>query len=80
MKETQMTSYPIRLYDDKNDVLYVYLDSQYNAFSDEEQPNIYVSRNDNDNRIVGFKILDFKNNKSKFEFKYPQYEGYCKEF
>ena len=79
MKANQITSYPIRLYDDRNDVLYVYLDSQYNAFSDEEQPNIHVLRNDNDNKIVGFKILDFKNNRTKFKFNYPQYEKFCEE-
>lgn len=66
-------AYPVLLYDNQNDVFYIYLESQYNAFADEEQPDIYVMRNDDDNRIVGFKILDFKNNKTKFKICYPQY-------
>ena len=77
MQENQMSSYPIRLYDNRNDVLYIYLDSQYNAFADEEQPDIYVFRNDDDNRIVGFRILDFQHNKSNFKLLYPQYETLC---
>lgn len=71
--QENLTAYPVRLYDNQNDVFYIYLDSQYNAFADEEQPDIYVIRNDDDNRIVGFKILDFKNNKKKFKIRYPQY-------
>ena len=72
--------YPISLYDNRNDVLYIYLDSQYDAFADEEQPDIYVMRNDASNQIVGFRILDFRHNKSKFENRYPQYESFCKGF
>ena len=71
------TVYPLQIYDSQNDVFYAYFDSQYNAFADEELPNVYVMRNDDDNRIVGFKILDFKHNKSRFESMYPQYKELC---
>lgn len=77
--QAQKPTYPIQMYDSTNDVFYIYLGSQYDAFADEEYPNIYVMRNDADNQIVGFKILDFKNNKSKFELQYPQYTEACEK-
>lgn len=69
----ERTIYPINKYDERHDVLHVYLSSQYNAFADEEYPDIYVLKNDDTNEIVGFKILDFTKNARKAAKMYPQY-------
>ena len=75
MKERQPI-YPISKYDERHDVLHVYLDSrcnEYEASAEEEYPNIYVMKDDDTDETVGFKILDFKRNAAKVARIYPQY-------
>lgn len=60
-------------YDKRNDVLHVFLGSQKNSSSEEEEKNIYVTRNDETNEIVGFTILDYRKNGDKVKTMYPQY-------
>lgn len=66
--------YPMSKYDARHDVLHVFLASQRNAYADEEYPGIYVNRNDDTNQIVGFTILDFKENELMAKKLYPQFE------
>ena len=75
MKDRQPI-YPISKYDERHDVLHVYLDSrcnEYEASAEEEYPNIYVMKADDTDETVGFKILDFKRNAAKAARIYPQY-------
>lgn len=73
----EQTTYPIRKYDERHDVLHVYLNARcngYDASAEEEYPNIYVMKDDDTNETVGFKILDFmKKNAVEVQKHYPQY-------
>ena len=60
-------------YDERHDVLHVFLGSQHNSSSDEEEKGIYVTRNDDTDEIVGFTILNFSKNRDKVQRLYPQY-------
>ena len=69
-------SYPINKYDERHDVLHVYLNNRCNyrdASADEEYPNVYVLKDDDTDEIVGFKILDFTKTVGKVKKIYPQY-------
>ena len=73
----ERTMYPINKYDERHDVLHVYLNrrcNEYDASADEEYPDVYVLKDDDTNEIVGFKILNFKKNESVFKKYYPQYD------
>ena len=68
--------YPINKYDKRHDVLHVFL-SHHNfgdSSSEEEANDIYVTRNDDTNEIVGFTILDYKRNADIVKKMYPQYD------
>lgn len=68
--------YPINKYDERHDVLHVYLNSRCNyryASADEEYPDVYVLKDDDTDEIVGFKILNFTKNAGEVEKRYPQY-------
>ena len=68
--------YPINKYDNRHDVLHVFL-SNHNfgdSSSEEEADNIYVTRNDDTDEIVGFTILDYKKNAEIVKKMYPQYD------
>lgn len=56
-------SYDKIKYDERHDILHVFLGSPINAFADEEFPGIYVSRNDDTNDIVGLTIIDYTKKK-----------------
>lgn len=68
--------YPIKKYDERQDVLHVYLNehcNEYYSTAEEEYPDIYVFRDDDTDKTVGFKIFDFKQNFHKVKQLYPQY-------
>ena len=70
------TIYPISKYDERHDVLHVYLSERcndYEASAEEEYPNIYVMKDDATDETVGFKILDFTKNADRMTKIYPQY-------
>ena len=76
MKDAR-TIYPISKYDERHDVLHVYLNehcNEYEASAEEEYPNVYVIKNDVTDETVGFKILDFTKNADKIAEIYPQYD------
>jgi len=68
--------YPITRYDARHDVLHLFLSEQYDSSAEEEMPGIYVQKKDDTEDIVGFTILDFKENRHKVEKMYPQYLKY----
>lgn len=75
MKE-ERTVYPINKYDERHDVLHVYLSNrcnEYDASAEEEYSDIYVLKDDDTDEIVGFKILNFTKNARKLAKIYPQY-------
>ncbi|MBR1421195.1 MAG: hypothetical protein IJ575_09125 [Selenomonadaceae bacterium] len=55
-----MKTDPYFKYDDMHDVMHVFIDSDINAFDDEDFPGVYVTRNDDTGKIVGFIVLDYK--------------------
>ena len=73
MTAMRKPKYPINKYDKRHDVLHVFLDSQKYSTADEEFPGIYVNRNDSTDMIVGFTIMDYKENKATAKKLYPQY-------
>lgn len=58
-----LIAHPKNKYDWQHDVLHISLDSQYNSSADEEAPGVYVYRNEDDNHIVGFTILEYSKNR-----------------
>ena len=68
-------------YDADHDVMHVFLGSQAYSSSEEVVEDIYVTRNDDTEAIVGFTILDFKaRNDQLVRALYPQFDfsiGYC---
>ena len=58
-------------YDERHDILHVFLGSPINAFADEEFPGIYVSRNDDTNDIVGLTIIDYTKKKQLLKNYFP---------
>ena len=81
--------YPINKYDKRHDVLHVFLGHHTfgDSSSEEEADDIYVTRNDDTDEIVGFTILDYKKKNAEIVKKmYPQYnfsigysEGYSED-
>ena len=72
----ERTIYPIKKYDERQDVLHVYLSkrcNEYYASATEEESDVYVLRDDDTNEVVGFKILDYTKNAHKVRKKYPEY-------
>lgn len=68
--------YPASKYDERHDVLHVYLNNRCNAYdasADEEYPDIYVFRDDDTNEIVGFKFLRFTKNANAIKKLFKQY-------
>jgi len=49
----------VNKYDERHDVLHIFLGSQQNAFADEEAPGVYVNRDEDSDEIVGLTILDY---------------------
>lgn len=64
-------SYDKIKYDERHDILHVFLGSPINAFTDEEFPGIYVSRNDDTNDIVGLTIIDYTKKKQLLKNYFP---------
>lgn len=64
-------SYDKIKYDERHDILHVFLGSPINAFADEEFPGIYVSRNDDTNDIVGLTIIDYTKKKQLLKNYFP---------
>ena len=64
-------SYAKIKYDERHDILHVFLGSPINAFADEEFPGIYVSRNDDTNDIVGLTIIDYTKKKQLLKNYFP---------
>jgi hypothetical protein len=65
-------------YDQRHDVLHVFLGSPINAFVDEEYPGIYINRNEDTDTIVGMTVMDFKIRKAFFLKLFPQYHALVK--
>ena len=65
----------VNKYDADHDVLHVFLSDHYwkNSSSDEEAKNIYVTRDDDTDELLGFVILDYKENAEIVKQMYPQY-------
>ena len=65
----------VNKYDADHDVLHVFLSDNYwkNSSSDEEADDIYVTRDDDTNELLGFVILDYKENVEIVKKMYPQY-------
>ncbi len=74
MTAMKKPKYPINKYDERHDILHVFLDSQRYSSADEEFPGIYVNRNDDTDMIVGFTIMDYKHNKKNAKKLYPHYD------
>ncbi|WP_303997172.1 DUF2283 domain-containing protein [Megamonas hypermegale] len=64
-------SYDKIKYDERHDILHVFLGSPIDAFADEEFPGIYVSRNDDTNDIVGLTIIDYTKKKQLLKNYFP---------
>ena len=65
----------VNKYDADHDVLHVFLSDNYwkNSSSDEEADDIYVTRDDDTNELLGFVILDYQKNVEIVKKMYPQY-------
>ena len=66
-----MATQQINKYDERHDVLHVFMGDQHNAFADEEVPGIYVNRDEDSNEIVGFTILDYSKKRATAKEKFP---------
>lgn len=70
-------TFPVKKYDTDHDVLHIYLSERCNweeASAEEPVRDIYVIYDDDTDEIVGFKILDFKQNGAKAQQMFPQYD------
>lgn len=47
-------------YDERHDVLHIFLGNTSNSSADEEFPGIYVKRDDRTNKVVGLTVMGFK--------------------
>ena len=73
--EPKYRGYQENKYDADHDVMHVFLGSQRDSSSEEVRKNIFVTRNDYTEAIVGFIILDFKEkNQQLVELLYPQFD------
>lgn len=66
----------VNKYDSDHDVLHVFLSDHYwqNSSSEEEADDIYVTRDDDTDELLGFVILDYKKRNADIVKKmYPQY-------
>lgn len=70
----KITAHPVNKYDERHDVLHMFLGSSYNSFGDEELPGIYVNRDEDSNKIVGFTILDYSERRASAKKNYPQFD------
>ena len=61
----------VNKYDERHDVLHIFLGSQQNAFADEEAPGVYVNRDEDSDEIVGLTILDYSKKRAAVKEKYP---------
>ena len=82
-EESMYRGYQENKYDADHDVMHVFLGSQAYSSSEEVRKNIFVTRNDDTEAIVGFTILNFKGrNQMLVQALYPQFDfsiGYhCK--
>ena len=62
----------VNKYDERHDVLHIFLGSQQNAFADEEAPGVYVNRDEDSDEIVGLTILDYSKKRPAVKEKYPK--------
>lgn len=73
----EYNTYPVKRYDDDNDVLHIYLSprcNEWQASAEEPTHDVYVLMDDDTDEIVGFKILNFRKNGDKAQRLYPQYD------
>ncbi|MBR1421294.1 MAG: DUF2283 domain-containing protein [Selenomonadaceae bacterium] len=69
-----MKNEPIVKYDDRHDVMHVFITSRDNFFSEEEFPGVYVNRNEDTGEIRGFTVLDYERmNKPIVQKHFPEY-------
>ena len=61
-------------YDERHDVLHVFLGSRANAFTEEDFPGVYIDRNDDTDEIVGLTLMDYKKRRRDITKWLPQYE------
>ena len=82
-EESMYRGYQENKYDADHDVMHVFLGSQAYSSSEEVVDDVFVTRNDDTEAIVGFTILNFKGrNQMLVQALYPQFDfsiGYhCK--
>lgn len=66
--------YPILNYDDKFDVMYVYLkDVATYADQDENNPGLYIKKSEEDDSIAGFIIFEYKHDNISLNNLYEKY-------
>lgn len=61
-------------YDERHDVLHVFLGNSSNGFMDEEYPGVYVNRDDSTDDVVGLTLMDFKKRRTSIVNWLPQYK------
>ena len=61
-------------YDERHDVLHVFLGNSNNAFMDEEFPGVYINRDDSTDDVVGLTLMDFRKRRSSILEWLPQYK------